>query len=173
VLGERSEQIGEIIKVINDIANQTQPACPERSYRGCEAGEQGRGFAVVADEVRKLAERTTSATNEIGDMIKSIQERDEACGRCMQSATKEVEEGVALANQADGSLKQIMGSVQNVMDMVQQIAESARQCRVPLVKTFLTTCRKYRTRTKGPQVLPGIPRNNERIESSFRRGLSL
>jgi methyl-accepting chemotaxis protein len=127
VLGERSEQIGEIIKVINDIANQTNLLALNAAIEAARAGEQGRGFAVVADEVRKLAERTTSATNEIGDMIKSIQEETMHAVECMQSATKEVEAGVNLASQADESLKQIMASVQNVMDMVQQIAESARQ----------------------------------------------
>ncbi|MEW6602140.1 MAG: HAMP domain-containing methyl-accepting chemotaxis protein, partial [Nitrospirota bacterium] len=127
VLGERSEQIGEIIKVINDIANQTNLLALNAAIEAARAGEQGRGFAVVADEVRKLAERTTSATKEIGDMIKNIQEETRNAVESMQSATKEVEEGVNLANQADESLKHIMMSVQNVMDMVQQIAESAKQ----------------------------------------------
>lgn len=127
VLGERSEQIGEIIKVINDIANQTNLLALNAAIEAARAGEQGRGFAVVADEVRKLAERTTSATKEIGDMIKHIQEETRNAVDSMQSATTEVEEGVKLANQADESLKQIMMSVQNVMDMVQQIADSAKQ----------------------------------------------
>lgn len=127
VLGERSEQIGEIIKVINDIANQTNLLALNAAIEAARAGEQGRGFAVVADEVRKLAERTTSATKEIGDMIKNIQEETRNAVESMESATKEVEAGVNLANQADESLKQIMRSVQSVMDMVQQIAESAKQ----------------------------------------------
>lgn len=126
-LGERSEQIGEIIKVINDIANQTNLLALNAAIEAARAGEQGRGFAVVADEVRKLAERTTSATKEIGDMIKNIQEETRNAVESMESATKEVEEGVNLANQADESLKQIMRSVQSVMDMVQQIAASAKQ----------------------------------------------
>ncbi|UCD35432.1 MAG: methyl-accepting chemotaxis protein, partial [Nitrospiraceae bacterium] len=126
VLGKKSEQIGEIVKVINDIANQTNLLALNAAIEAARAGEQGRGFAVVADEVRKLAERTTTATSEIGDMIASIQDETRNAVESMQSATKEVEEGTALANQADDSLKQIVESVQNVMDMVQQIAASAR-----------------------------------------------
>ncbi|HDH04544.1 MAG TPA: methyl-accepting chemotaxis protein [Nitrospirae bacterium] len=126
-LGKRSEQIGDIIKVINDIAGQTNLLALNAAIEAARAGEQGRGFAVVADEVRKLAERTTSATNEIEDMIKGIQEDTGRAVESMQAGTKEVEEGVNSANQAGDALKQIVESVQNVTDMIQQIATAAEE----------------------------------------------
>ncbi|MBI5741938.1 MAG: methyl-accepting chemotaxis protein [Nitrospirae bacterium] len=126
-LGKRSEQIGEIIKVINDIANQTNLLALNAAIEAARAGEQGRGFAVVADEVRKLAERTTLATNEISETIKNTQQETINAVASMHSVTREVHSGVALANQADASLKQIVTSVENVMDMVNQIAGAARQ----------------------------------------------
>jgi methyl-accepting chemotaxis protein len=125
ILGKRSEQIGEIIKVINDIAGQTNLLALNAAIEAARAGEQGRGFAVVADEVRKLAERTTSATNDIGDMIKGIQEDTNRAVESMQAGTIEVQDGVNSANQAGDSLKQIVQSVQNVADMIHQIASAA------------------------------------------------
>ncbi len=126
-LGKGSEQIGEIIKVINDIADQTNLLALNAAIEAARAGEQGRGFAVVADEVRKLAERTTTATQEIGDMIKGIQGDTRNAVESMQAGTKEVETGVELANQAGKALKQIAEAVQNVLNMVQQIAAAVEE----------------------------------------------
>ncbi len=126
-LGTRSDQIGEIIKVINDIAGQTNLLALNAAIEAARAGEQGRGFAVVADEVRKLAERTTSATNEIGEMIKGFQNDTQNAVTSMHTGTREVEAGVELSVQAGNSLKQIMKSSESVTDMVQQVATSAEE----------------------------------------------
>lgn len=126
-LGIRSEQIGEIIKVINDIAGQTNLLALNAAIEAARAGEQGRGFAVVADEVRKLAERTTTATNEIGEMIKGFQEGTQRAVESMHAGTKEVESGVELSNHAGDSLKKIMASAESVTSMVHHIATAAEE----------------------------------------------
>ena len=126
-LGKSSDEIGEIIAVIDDIADQTNLLALNAAIEAARAGEQGRGFAVVADEVRKLAERTTKATKEIASMIKSIQGDTDGAVKSMSAGTEEVHNGVGLANKAGESLEQIVEVVGSVTDMIQQIATAAEE----------------------------------------------
>ncbi|MBI2400662.1 MAG: methyl-accepting chemotaxis protein [Deltaproteobacteria bacterium] len=126
-LGRSSEEIGTIVSVINDIADQTNLLALNAAIEAARAGEQGRGFAVVADEVRKLAERTTKATKEISGMISTIQTETGKAVDAMAEGTQKVENGVTLANQAGDALKQIVTGVESVTDMISHIATSAEE----------------------------------------------
>ena len=126
-LGDSSKQIGNIVGVINDIADQTNLLALNAAIEAARAGEQGRGFAVVADEVRKLAERTTQATSQINNMISSIQSEVEHAEVTMNNATSRVESGVKFSRQAGDSLGGIVHSVNNLQSMVQQIASATEE----------------------------------------------
>jgi methyl-accepting chemotaxis protein len=125
-LGERSSQIGQILAVIKDIADQTNLLALNAAIEAARAGEQGRGFAVVADEVRKLAERTTSATSEISTMINAIQTETGRAVATMERGSTQVAEGVAYANQAGEALQNINRSVANAVERIHEIAEATR-----------------------------------------------
>ncbi|MCF8355175.1 MAG: MCP four helix bundle domain-containing protein, partial [Melioribacteraceae bacterium] len=126
-LGANSDQIGEIIQVIDDIADQTNLLALNAAIEAARAGEHGRGFAVVADEVRKLAERTTKATKEIADMIKQIQNDTQGAVKSINEGTEEVDKGKELANRAGESLTQIIESSDKVMDDISQVATASEE----------------------------------------------
>ncbi len=126
-LGKRGEQIGAIIEVINDIADQTNLLALNAAIEAARAGEHGRGFAVVADEVRKLADRTTKATEEIGESIKAIQSETKEAVQRMNAGTEQVTMGVERAAGAGQSLQQIVATAQNVASMIQSIAAAAEE----------------------------------------------
>ncbi len=126
-LGEKSAQISEIIGVINDIADQTNLLALNAAIEAARAGEQGRGFAVVADEVRKLAERTSQATKEVADTIKTIQEETHFAVESMEQSKQEVERGRELASASGQALEEIKTSAETVSAMIGQIANATRE----------------------------------------------
>ncbi|MFP4224997.1 MAG: methyl-accepting chemotaxis protein [Phycisphaeraceae bacterium] len=126
-LGKRGEQIGQIIGVINDIADQTNLLALNAAIEAARAGEHGRGFAVVADEVRKLAERTTKATEEVAESIQAIQSETSTAVQRMGRGTERVGQGVELAEKAGASLESIVQGARGVADMIQSIAAASEQ----------------------------------------------
>ena len=126
-LGRSSDQIGEIVNVIEDIADQTNLLALNAAIEAARAGEQGRGFAVVADEVRKLAERTTKATKEIGDMIRQIQKDTRSAVSSMEEGTSQVGHGVALANKTGEALAKIHSMINATVGKIQQIANATEE----------------------------------------------
>ncbi len=126
-LGNRGEQIGAIIEVINDIADQTNLLALNAAIEAARAGEHGRGFAVVADEVRKLADRTTKATEEIAGSIKAIQSETGQAVTKMNAGTEQVMVGVESATKAGQSIQQIVNSAGEVAGMIQSIAAAAEE----------------------------------------------
>ncbi|RMH09571.1 MAG: methyl-accepting chemotaxis protein [Nitrospirae bacterium] len=127
LLGQRSQEIGEIIRVIEDIADQTNLLALNAAIEAARAGEQGRGFAVVADEVRKLAERTGKATKEIASVIETVQAGTKEAVVSMEAGTAEVQNGMQLVNEAGVRLNEIVEGVQKVTQMVQQMASSIEE----------------------------------------------
>ncbi len=126
-LGVRSDQIGAIIGTIEDIADQTNLLALNAAIEAARAGEQGRGFAVVADEVRALAERTTRATKEIGEMIKSIQKEIKGAVIAMEQGVHQVEAGTEEAAKSGAALRDILEQVNDVATQVNQIATAAEE----------------------------------------------
>ena len=126
-LGIRSQEIGNIVQVIDDIAEQTNLLALNAAIEAARAGEQGRGFTVVADEVRKLAERTTQATKEIATMIQVIQSETETAVASMQRGNDEVELSIKFADQAGTALEGIVASTEETQDMITQIAAASEE----------------------------------------------
>jgi methyl-accepting chemotaxis protein len=126
-LNNRASEIGDIVTVIKDIADQTNLLALNAAIEAARAGEQGRGFAVVADEVRKLAERTIKATAEITEKIGAVQQESVQTTKSMEEASGEVTKATDYIRQVGDSLNHIVDSVHKVRDQITQIATAVDQ----------------------------------------------
>jgi|TARA_B110000902_G_C14288209_1_gene579756 twitching motility protein PilJ len=126
-LGESSQEIGDIVSLINDIADQTNILSLNAAIQASMAGDAGRGFAVVADEVQRLAERSSAATKQIEALVKTIQSDTNEAVISMEQTTAEVVRGARLAQDAGVALEEIETVSANLAELIQNISNAARQ----------------------------------------------
>ena len=125
-LGESSQEIGDIVSLIDDIAEQTNILALNAAIQASLAGEAGRGFAVVADEVQRLAERSSSATRQIEALVRTIQADTNEAVISMEQTTAEVVRGARLAQDAGVALAEIEGVSQTLADLIHSISDAAQ-----------------------------------------------
>ncbi len=124
-LGKRSEEIGSIVEVIDEIADQTNLLALNAAIEAARAGDAGRGFAVVAEEIRKLAERSMEATKEIGGVIKKVQEETGVAIKATEETYREGKGGILLAENSRDAFSAIITSVKQSSEVIEGIARSA------------------------------------------------
>lgn len=126
-LGDRSGEIGQIVEVITNIAEQTNLLALNAAIEAARAGEHGKGFAVVADEVRKLAEQSANSAQQIAALIAGIQEETKKAVFAIDQGTREVTDGIRVVHSAGASFEQIQNSVAEVADQIQEVSAASQQ----------------------------------------------
>jgi len=126
-LGGRSDEIGEILTVIDDVTDQTTLLALNAAILAAQAGEHGKGFSVVADEIKDLAERTAFSTKEISALIQSVQQELKSSGDAMKEGLASVEEGFRLSKESGDSLRTILGSSKKSSEMALSIERSTTE----------------------------------------------
>ncbi len=125
-LGESSQEIGDIVSLISDIADQTNILALNAAIQASMAGDAGRGFAVVADEVQRLAERSANATKQIAGLVKAIQTDTHEAVSSMEQTTSEVVKGAELTHDAGEALEEIQTVSASLAELIQDISTAAR-----------------------------------------------
>jgi twitching motility protein PilJ len=148
-LGESSQEIGNIVELINDIAEQTNILALNAAIQASMAGEAGRGFAVVADEVQRLAERSANATKQIEALVKTIQSDTNEAVASMEQSTAGVVGGAQLAENAGSALDEIEKVSNHIATLIQSISAAARQQAVQAgeVSRTMNTIQEITTQT--------------------------
>ncbi len=127
MLSERTQQIGEIIGTVNDIADQSKMLALNASIEAARAGEEGKGFAVVAMEVRQLAEQSRGATARVRDILNEIQQATNAAVMVTEEGTKGADSGVALVERAGEAIRNLAATIEEAARSAAQIAASTQQ----------------------------------------------
>ncbi|WP_374703467.1 methyl-accepting chemotaxis protein [Bacillus sp. Marseille-P3661] len=127
LLGEKSQQIDEILKVITTISDQTNLLALNAAIEAARAGEHGKGFAVVADEVRKLAEQSQASAKKITELIREIQTDTDQTLEAMKVGTKDVESGLTLVHNTGATFKNILAASEKVAAQIEEMSSVAEQ----------------------------------------------
>ncbi len=174
-LGESSQEIGDIVSLIDDIADQTNILALNAAIQASMAGDAGRGFAVVADEVQRLAERSSSATKQIETLVRAIQNDTNEAVISMEQTTTEVVRGARLAQDAGVALEEIEGVskvlaalIQSITNAAQQQADLGEQIRQTMTVIQQTTSQT----TSGTAATARSMGNLAKMASAMRRSVS-
>jgi methyl-accepting chemotaxis protein len=175
-LGEDASRISEVVKVIKEIADQTNLLALNAAIEAARAGEQGRGFAVVADEVRKLAERTANATNEINQMSSKIAEVANNALSGMDNVVKTTRQGVGDAETAQASIKNIQtsfGEVSGVIDEIAPALEEQNAAATELAKSTERVAQMSEENSGAAQSLLGLANELEGKAHKMRQAVGV